>query len=223
MTSENILLKNDTPESSGTTPIRKWFYMTVTALLSSLALAWIFYAGQYRFWQNYISHLGGIYVFGEMTNNTISKWIFTIGMWLCGIFSVMMAQIYFRNPEKSQLTKTKGIFLLCMVFGAIFIGCSHDGAFPVMHRIGAAVFFLAFDLYIFFCQFTRYRNKKISFDTGDVKSITLEKFVVIVLLICTGLYFLLIILQVEPLLPIFQKINVILFIIAAFMLDKEDF
>lgn len=209
--------------------IRMWFYATTISLVVTLILAWVFYAGTYRFWENYISHLGTKEIWGTSIPNTTSRMIFSIGMGLCGLFALIMGQLYFFHPDKTKLTKTKGILMLFLVIGAILIGFPLDGNHPNIHRIGAALFFLVFDIYIFFCQFTRYKNKKISFDTDDKKPLTFEKIVVLILLLCTLGYFVLITLDlvtdidVIAVLPIAQKINVILFLCVTLMLDKEDF
>ena len=110
-----------------------------------------------------------------------------------------------------------------MCFGAIAIGLPTDGPYQMLHRLGASIFFFAFEIYIFVCQFTRYRSHKISFDTQESINLTPDKIVIIVLLIVMFTYIGFIIFQVLVLLPIFQKITVMFFLVTTIMLDDEDF
>ena len=204
--------------------IRFWFFATLGFLVGTLGLAWFFYNGEYKFWHYYISDLGRIHIVGNSSiTNLTSRIIFSVGLGICGVSALIMAQLYFRHPLKSRLTKTKGILLILLAVGAVLIGFPIDGQHPNVHRIGAALFFINFDLYIFFCQFTRVKQKQISFDTGEGKSLTFEKLVVIILFVWTITYLILIIIDLAEILPAVQKINVLLFLTAALMLDKEDF
>jgi hypothetical protein len=115
------------------------------------------------------------------------------------------------------------VILLAICFGAICIGLPTDGKYILYHRLGASLFFFAFEGYIFMCQFTRFRNRKISFDTLESKTLTPDKIVIILLLIVMAIYIGLIVFQVLALLPLFQKITVIFFLVTTIMLDNEDF
>ena len=215
--------------------LRTLLWSMAVTLLLTIILSWVFYAGEYRFFNHYISYLGGLEVYETTILNETSRYIFATGVWLCSLFSLIMAIIYLQKKNWTKLNIIKGIFLLIMVAGGICIGIPYDQeGFRTAHSVGASTFYLAFDVYVFFCQFTRLKRRKISFETGEGRKLTWDKTFVIIMLGITAAYFIFFVAKMFA--PTFdeqqvlrmgmvivQKLIVLCFLIGITMLNLDDY
>ena len=190
-------------------------------LLLTITLSWIFYPDTYFPLKYYISHLGGIdTVLGNP--NTISRYIFMSGVWIVAIITFLMVLEYFKPHNLNKLNVVKGIILVFMMVSSIIIGLPYDSKFHLIHSVGAIAYYISFNIYVFLCQFTRFRRRKITFNTEESQKITPDKYYVFLMLAITISYFIAFFMDLKNLLPIIQKLIVLSSMFGVIILDKED-
>lgn len=123
----------------------------------TIGLCWVFYNGQYKFFRNFISALGG----WQSGANATSSIIFGIGFVLCALDTLAIAIIYFVFPAL-RFNKAKGAFSLLLTIGAAGIAIPGDHpiqALSIIHGAGAFVFILGFTFFNFYAQIFRFVTK----------------------------------------------------------------
>jgi len=123
----------------------------------TLGLCWIFYNGDYKFFQQFISELGH----WQGGSNNTSSIIFGIGFGLCALDTLAISILYFLFPIL-RFNKAKGAFSVLLVIGAVGIAIPGDHpieALKIVHGTGAFVFILGFTFYNFYAQIYRFITK----------------------------------------------------------------
>ncbi|WP_457558896.1 hypothetical protein [Candidatus Harpocratesius sp.] len=203
--------------------LRVLIWLIMIVFIITIGLAWVFYPDQYKFWQYFISEFGARETLLGHPNIT-SMYIFGLGIMGCGMIAFIMALIYFIQNEKSILHIIKGLSLLTIAVGTLGIMNPYDLVQNhFIHPLGATLFVVGLDLYTFFCQFMRFKNRKITLDTGESKPITFDKYFVFLILAASITFLVLALLGVESWLPPMQKVILILSMIGIMILDLDDF
>ncbi|MHA1794894.1 MAG: hypothetical protein DRO88_04590 [Promethearchaeia archaeon] len=203
--------------------LRVLIWLVMIVFIITIGLAWWFYPDQYKFWQYFISEFGAREtLLGHP--NTASMYIFGLGIMLCGLITFIMALIYFIRNEKSILHILKGLSLLTISVGTLGIMNPYDLVQNhFIHPLGATLFVIGLDIYTFFCQFLRFKNRKITLDTGEPKPITFDKYFVFLILAVSIAFLVLAILNIKSWLPPMQKVILILSVFGIAILDLDDF
>jgi hypothetical protein len=215
----------------------RWAFWALTLLLVlTIALCWIFYIGNYTFFGQTISSLGHTTdIVFPFNKNTISQWIFTGGFILMAIGAVVMIVGYF-TPKTFYGAGFKIFFLFMLVFGAIGTAFPADigGVIGTIHIIGAGLFVSGFGLFNFSAQSLRYIRKHMikptsgrrKFDYYLDLTFVILTFIAVAWYLLSGL-FIDILGNPGPWFgplntPFSQKILLIIGVISAFLLDKDD-
>ena len=203
--------------------LRALILIILSLFILTITLAWITYPDPYKFFQYFVSEWGAATT-KLGTDNTTSKYIFGIGLLSCGFIALVMAMIYFIRSQKSILNILKGLTLLTIAVGAYGVMNPYDLIQnSLIHPLGATLFVFGLDIYTFFCQFLRWKNRKISLDTGESKKVTFDKYFVFVIFAVSIIYLVIALLQLDLYLPATQKVLLIVSILGIAMLDVEDF
>ncbi len=168
----------------------------------------------------YLSNLGGATSINGLSNTT-SQIIYNSGLTINVIICMIVGIRYLFY--KTKLDTYKGIFLILSSIGAglLFFPCD-DNILNWFHRIGGILFLLGFVLFLFFCQFTRFRNKKISLDTKESVKFTFDKIFYIIIVLISLSYLVVYIIGLWEYAGLIQKILLTGMFIGIFILDKED-
>ncbi|MHA1584657.1 MAG: hypothetical protein ACTSVU_02135 [Promethearchaeota archaeon] len=201
--------------------LRILIWVVAAIFFTTLTLAWIFYGETYLPIEEFISNLGRTETRNLLPNGTSST-IFSIGLAIISLATVIMAVIYFKPKNYSPLNLIKGIILILMATGAALVAFPAN-LYMTMHDWGAIAFIGSFDIYAFFCQFTRFKHRKITFDTEESHKITPDKYYIFVLLLISILFLVAVLMGYGEILPLIQKILVIGILIGVSILDPEDF
>ncbi len=214
--------------------LRNLISISAGVLFITIIFGWFFYADTYRVFHDYISYLGGANTAFNLYPNPVSQYIFTGGMILCAGLTLVMAIVYLLPKNWTALNLIKALFLLIMTAGSFIIGYFQwdSATYGSLHDVGAASYYLAFDVYVVLCQFARYKRRKIEFKTENTKNQIADKIVVILMLFITVLYFVLF--GGKLIFPgwadtlrtgmvVVQKLIVLFFMIGVIMLDLDDF
>ena len=193
----------------------------------TILLAIIFYPAEYKFFQYYISELGGTLTTKSNfpLSNQISQYIFAIGLITTGIIALFISGEYLAKRNRSKLNILKGVCLLLTLIGSILVAFPHNIAeFALIHQIGAFMYVVSLDLYGFFCQFMRYRHMRITLNTQEKPGRRIDKYFVILIILVTLVYFAFYMFEVtKDWTPLVQKIVLLFSVIGMLLLDKEDF
>lgn len=205
-------------------------WLTAPVLVATIVFAWIFYAEPYNFITEYISALGHIHSFDDGYINTTSRIIMTTGFSIQALLSLSIAIFYFIRPVL-RFNYLKGSLYVLTGLGAagIAIPGDHD-TLSLFHTIGAIMFIFSFAMVNFVHQLLRFlRKHDFSFRKKpfDFYIDLIIAFVVFSVMIIFGVLFALDRTVGGPSSPVFaaplwQKILVIVDLIAIFMLDLED-
>ena len=191
----------------------------------TIILAWIFYAGTYKFFVYYISELGATTT--KLGNpNPVAQIIFTLGTITSGVLALFIAEEYFKKENRNLLNIFKGISLVIAYIGALTTTFSYDvPAFEHVHRIGAGFFVLMLFIYNALCQFLRYQkgSKKLSLNTNESRNLTPDKIFLSFILLCFIAYFLVDIIGYDIYQPLIQKIVLFVILFGNFLLDDDDY
>ncbi|MHA1613177.1 MAG: hypothetical protein ACTSVZ_03055 [Promethearchaeota archaeon] len=203
--------------------LRALIFIVLGLFVLTITFAWIYYPDPYKFFQYFVSELGSNTT-KLGTDNTISKYIFGIGLLSCGFLSLVMAMIYFIRSQKSILNILKGLTLLTVSVGAYGVMNPYDLIQnSLIHPLGATLFVFGLDIYTFFCQFLRWKNRKISLDTEENKKVAFNKYFVFVIFAVSLKYLIFALMEWDLLLPATQKVLLIVVFLGIAMLDLEDF
>ncbi len=203
--------------------IRALIITVLGLFILTITLAWIFYPDPYKFFQYFVSELGS-QTTKLGTDNTTSKYIFGIGLLSCGFLALVMAMIYFIRSQKSILNILKGLTLLTVAVGAYGVMNPYDLIQnSLIHPLGASLFVFGLDVYTFFCQFLRWKHRKIALDTQDTQKVPFNKYFVFVIFAITLKYVIFALMAWDIILPATQKVLLIAVFLGIAMLDLEDY
>ena len=185
----------------------------------AIIIAILYYPEEYPIFE-YISSLGAATSINGSPNLT-SQIIYNAGLTFNLIICVIVGIKYILY--KTKLDTYKGIFLILSGIGAglLFFPCD-DNILNWFHRIGGILFLLGFVLFLFFCQFTRLRNKEISLDTKERVKFTFDKIFFILLVLISLSYLIVYLIGLWAYAGLIQKILLTGMFIGIFLLDKED-
>lgn len=219
----NICMKTMAQKPLNQKTLRVMIWLVLILFLGTITFAWIYYPDPYLFFQYFVSEFGATETLMG-SSNTASMYIFGLGIMTCGLIAFIMALEYFIHNQKSFLNILKGLTLLTMAVGAVGIMNPYNLIQNhVIHPLGAALFVIGLDLYCFFCQFLRFKNRKIVLETGEPKDVTFDKYFVFVILAGSIVFLVFALLGMQDFLPPTQKIVLILSILGIVMLDLDDF
>lgn len=124
----------------------------------TIGLCWAFYPERYDFFQEFISGLGSR-LSQEGHDNLTSSIIFTVGFSIVGLFTLVIAIIYFIFPLL-DFNIAKGAFSLLLTIGAVGIAIpGMNATLAIIHGTGAFVFILGFTFFNFYAQIYRFVTK----------------------------------------------------------------
>ena len=208
--------------------MRYLYWSIIPVLLLTVGLTILFYPEPYRFFQEFLSDLGGLYSKKDGLVNTASAIIFSIGFGLCAIIGATLAILYFISEFRYRYLK--GILCLFIMIGAGLTCIPHDlGNMLVIHTLGACVFIAAFGILNFSLQLLRFIKKhqqipeKRMFDFYLDLSIVVIVFIILLTLIIVFIPFAIAAFPIFELLAIiFQKLTLIIACLALIVLDLDD-
>ncbi|NHJ49101.1 MAG: hypothetical protein FK733_15040 [Asgard group archaeon] len=230
--------------------MRLLIWSVVPILLLTLGLAWIFYPEPYEFITEFISNLGNYDSYHDNLDNSISVIIMTVGFITTGFASLIVSILYFIRPgmrikvikfqnSKVKILKSepgllyaylKGFLYLLMCIGAMGIAVPADHAtLKIFHLIGAVMFIFSFGLVNFVHQllrFTRKHNLRFEKKKWDFYFDTVIVSIVLSVMVILGIAYavnkLAGITHPAIMAPLWQKILLIVNLVAVFALDIDD-
>ncbi|NHJ48600.1 MAG: hypothetical protein FK733_12515 [Asgard group archaeon] len=208
--------------------IRYLYWLIVPVLTLTIALGIYYYPEPYKFFQEFLSDLGGQYSTNEGHVNQVSSIIMSVGFGLCGLIALIVFILYFVSDLRYKYLK--GSINLVLAFGACLIAIPHDkGNLLVLHTVGAALFMGGYGIINFILQLLRFVRKrqelpdKKSFDFYLDASVVILVFLIILILL---IVFIPSEITHNPILRllsvIFQKLVIIVDCIAILLLDLDD-
>jgi len=208
--------------------MRYFYWAIIPILILTIGLAIAFYPEPYKFFQEFISDLGGVNSIKNSLDNRISSIIFSVGFGLCSVIGATLAILYFINDFRNKYFK--GILCLLITIGAALTCVPHDlGNTLVLHTVGACVFITAFGILNFVLQWLRFIQKhqkvpeKRKFDFYLDLSIVVLVFIVALALVTVFIPFAITESPTFELLSIiFQKAILIVDCLALIVLDLDD-
>lgn len=215
----------------------RWvFWSLVSLLVLTVVLCIVFYPEPYQFFKQTISSLGHISSWPSGLDNSISRWIFTIGFNLIGLGALIM-MIAYTNVKLFYGAGLKVFFLFIFFFGAIGVAfpADHpDPTYAMYHIIGTALFVTGFGFFNFVAQLLRFIRKHVPKPTEGKRKFDfyLDLTFVILVFICVVWYLLSglfgwlsgigpVVLSIFNLF-ISQKSLLFVGCVAAFLLDLDD-
>ena len=221
-----VLIDHKIRKSQRIVRLMIWTIIPITIL--TLALAWIFYAESYEFVYEFISNLGHITTSDENNVNTTSMIIMTTGFSLLALVSLIIAIFYFIRPVL-QFNKIKGSLYVLIAVGAAGVGVPGDHpTLTIVHQIGAVMFIFGLAIVNFVHQMLRFTRKHdLKFEKKPFNFYFDMLFVVIVFtaMILLGITYILDKTGISsPAFgaPLWQKIVLLVDLIAVFVLDLDD-
>ena len=140
----------------------RWtFWILVGVLILTIGLCIAFYPEPYQFFKQTISSLGQVVTWPSGLDNTISRWIFTIGFGIIATGALFMMVAY-TNVRGFYGAGWKVFMLFIFFFGAVGIAFPADSpnvTFKIYHVAGAALFVSGFGLFNFIAQLLRFIRK----------------------------------------------------------------
>lgn len=211
---------NDVVEKNQKSRITGLYLLRAMAIIYPIAIiiAILSYPEYYSIFE-YLSSLGASSVNG--LSNTTSQIIYNSGLTFNLIICMIVGIRYILYKTKLDIIKGISLILSSIGAGLLFFPCDDD-ILNWFHRIGGILFLLGFVIFIFFCQFTRFRNKKVSLDTKEKVKFTFDKIFFILLVLISLSYLATYLIGLWEYAGLIQKILLIGMFIGIFILDKED-
>jgi len=208
--------------------MRYLYWSIIPILLVTIGLAIAFYPEPYKFFQEFLSDLGGVNSIKNSFVNKTSSIIFSIGFSLCAAIGATLAILYFIKDLRYKYLK--GILCIFITIGAALTCVPHDlGNTLILHTVGACIFIGAFGILNFVLQMLRFIQKhqkvpeKRKIDFYSDLSIVVLVFIVVLTLVTVFIPFAINENPTFELLSIiFQKLVIIVDCLALIVLDLDD-
>jgi len=212
---------NDIVEKNQKSRIIGLYLLRAMAIIYPIAIiiAILYYPEDYSIFE-YLSSLGASTLVNGSPNTT-SQIIYNSGLTFNLIICMIVGIRYILYKTKLDIIKGISLILSSIGAGLLFFPCDDD-ILNWFHRIGGILFLLGFVIFIFFCQFTRFRNKKVSLDTKEKVKFTFDKIFFILLVLISLSYLATYLIGLWEYAGLIQKILLIGMFIGIFILDKED-